>query len=81
MFNIEELIEKWQELGHAAVDPRKAYWCNLPSGKRIALFFYDGRVAQDVAFNNLLSNGASLRTLAKAISGNTLKLAKVEQPM
>jgi alpha-amylase/alpha-mannosidase (GH57 family) len=52
--------KNWQELGHAAVDPRLAYWCNLPSGKKIALFFYDGRVAQDVAFNNLLSNGASL---------------------
>jgi alpha-amylase/alpha-mannosidase (GH57 family) len=52
--------ENWQELGHAAVDPRLGYWCNLPSGKKIALFFYDGRVAQDVAFNNLLSNGASL---------------------
>jgi alpha-amylase/alpha-mannosidase (GH57 family) len=52
--------ENWNELDHAAVDPRKAYWCNLPSGKRIALFFYDGRVAQDVAFNNLLANGSSL---------------------
>ena len=52
--------DKWNELGHAEVDPRRAYWCNLPSGKKIALYFYDGRVAQDVAFNNLLSNGAAL---------------------
>jgi alpha-amylase/alpha-mannosidase (GH57 family) len=52
--------EQWNTLGHAEVDPRRAYWCNLPSGKRIALYFYDGRVAQDVAFNNLLSNGAAL---------------------
>lgn len=50
----------WNQLDHAAVDPRKGYWCNLPSGKKIALFFYDGRVAQDVAFNNLLSNGQLL---------------------
>lgn len=52
--------DKWNELGHAEVDPRRAYLCNLPSGKKIALYFYDGRVAQDVAFNNLLSNGAAL---------------------
>ena len=52
--------DKWNELGHAEVDPRRAYWCNLPSGKKIALYFYDGRVAQDVAFNNLLSNGEAL---------------------
>ncbi|NJN78432.1 MAG: DUF3536 domain-containing protein, partial [Saprospiraceae bacterium] len=52
--------ESWEYLQHAAVDPRLGYWYNLPSGKKIALFFYDGRVAQDVAFNNLLSNGASL---------------------
>ena len=52
--------KKWNELGHAEVDPRRAYWCNLPSGKKIALYFYDGRVAQDVAFNNLLANGAAL---------------------
>ncbi len=52
--------KQWEELGHAAVDPRRAYWCNLPSGKKIALFFYDGRIAQDVAFNNLLANGTAL---------------------
>lgn len=52
--------EHWNQLGHAEVDPRKGYWCNLPSGKKIALFFYDGRVAQDVAFNNLLSDGKLL---------------------
>ncbi|MFT5834944.1 MAG: alpha-amylase/alpha-mannosidase (GH57 family) [Cognaticolwellia sp.] len=52
--------KNWEYLQHAAVDPRLGYWYNLPSGKKIALFFYDGRVAQDVAFNNLLSNGASL---------------------
>ncbi|MGB1121445.1 MAG: DUF3536 domain-containing protein, partial [Saprospiraceae bacterium] len=52
--------ENWNALGHAEVDPRRAYWCNLPSGKKIALYFYDGRVAQDVAFNNLLANGKAL---------------------
>jgi len=39
------------------IDPRRPYLCKLPSGKSIALFFYDGNISQDVAFNNLLSNG------------------------
>ncbi len=47
----------WQELPHASVDPRRAYLCKLPSGKEIAIFFYDGGVAQGVAFEGLLNNG------------------------
>ncbi len=48
---------EWQKLPHDSVDPRRPYLCKLPSGKSIALYFYDGHVAQDVAFNNLLSSG------------------------
>lgn len=40
------------------VDTRLAYRCKLPSGKDISLFFYDGNVAKDVAFQGLLKNGA-----------------------
>jgi len=36
------------------------YRCFLPSGKHIDLFFYDGNVAQDVAFRGLLNNGKDL---------------------
>ncbi|MEL7020373.1 MAG: glycoside hydrolase, partial [Bacteroidota bacterium] len=40
----------WNALGHATVDPRRPYLCRLPSGRTIALFFYDGNVSQGVAF-------------------------------
>ncbi len=40
-----------------SIDPRRAYLCKLDSGRSIALFFYDGGVAKDVAFQNLLENG------------------------
>ncbi|MEM9921983.1 MAG: DUF3536 domain-containing protein [Bacteroidota bacterium] len=49
----------WIELPHAGVDTKRPYWCHLPSGKKIALFFYDGEVAQGVAFKGLLNNGKS----------------------
>lgn len=48
--------EKWQEVG-AGVDPKRAYLCNLPSGKKIALFFYDGPISQGIAFSDTLSSG------------------------
>ena len=48
---------EWTDLHHGKVDPRRPYLCNLPSGNTIAIFFYDGGIAQDVAFNNLLANG------------------------
>jgi alpha-amylase/alpha-mannosidase (GH57 family) len=39
------------------IDPTKAYRCNLPSGKTIAIFFYDGPISRAVAFENLLARG------------------------
>jgi alpha-amylase/alpha-mannosidase (GH57 family) len=39
------------------VDPGRAYKYALPSGRTIDLFFYDGAVAQAVAFERLLADG------------------------
>ena len=47
---------KWQEIG-AGVDPKRAYLCNLPSGKKITIFFYDGPISQGIAFSDTLSSG------------------------
>ncbi|MBX2962937.1 MAG: DUF3536 domain-containing protein [Cyclobacteriaceae bacterium] len=49
--------ENWTELNGSGINPRKAYRVNLPSGKSIAVFFYDGDIAQGVAFNGLLNDG------------------------
>jgi alpha-amylase/alpha-mannosidase (GH57 family) len=48
--------EKWQEIG-AGVDPKRPYQCNLPSGQKITLFFYDGPISQGIAFSDTLSSG------------------------
>jgi len=47
----------WVDVQGEVIDPRRAYLCNLPSGKFITLFFYDGQVSKDVAFNKLLDSG------------------------
>ncbi len=49
--------KQWEDVSGDTVDPRRAYTCKLPSGKEIALFFYDGPVAQDVAFGGVLDDG------------------------
>lgn len=47
----------WTTHDGAAIDPSRAYQCNLPSGRSISLFFYDGPISHAVAFEKLLSNG------------------------
>ncbi len=49
--------EDWQDVSDGSIDPTRAYVCRLPSGKSIALFFYDGPVSQDIAFGGLLDSG------------------------
>jgi alpha-amylase/alpha-mannosidase (GH57 family) len=50
----------WADVRGGRVDPRRAYVQRLPSGRSIALFFYDGPVSQAVAFERLLSQGERL---------------------
>jgi hypothetical protein len=65
---------RWRKLGSTewtetpgGVDPSRAYRCNLPSGRSIALFFYDGFVSQQIAFERLLDSGE--RFLARLLQG------------
>jgi len=47
----------WRDVNAENIDTRHPYWCLLPSGRRIALFFYHGAIAQEVAFSGLLNSG------------------------
>ena len=47
----------WKDVSGERINPRTAYLQNLPSGRSIALFFYDGPIAKAVAFEGILSNG------------------------
>jgi len=48
---------EWQELENGAIDTHRAYRQRLPSGKSLAIFFYNGPIARAVAFEGLLSHG------------------------
>ncbi len=47
----------WADVSGGRVDPSMPYLVKLPSGRSIAVFFYDGPIARGVAFEGLLSNG------------------------
>lgn len=47
----------WHEVSNSDIDSARAYEIKLPSGRRIALFFYFGSIAHNVAFGDLLDNG------------------------
>lgn len=51
---------EWINLNGQGIDSRRAYTCNLPSGRSIGLFFYDGEVSRAVAFEKLLFSGENL---------------------
>ncbi len=45
--------EEWTN----GIDSNQHYKCNLPNGKSIVLYFYDGERSQNVAFKGVLDNG------------------------
>ena len=56
----------WKDVSGGRIDPSRAYEARLPSGRRIALFFYDGPISRSVAFEGLLRRG---EYLADRLSG------------
>jgi alpha-amylase/alpha-mannosidase (GH57 family) len=63
----------WQAVNAESVDTRHPYWCQLPSGRRIALYFYHGGVAQEVAFNGLLNSGKNFAGRMNSLFDNSDK--------
>ena len=50
----------WRDASGGRVDPSMPYEIRLPSGRRIAVFFYDGPISQAIAFERLLERGENL---------------------
>jgi alpha-amylase/alpha-mannosidase (GH57 family) len=50
----------WSDVSHGRIDPSRPYRCLLPSGREIALFFYDGPIAKAIAFDGVLARGEML---------------------
>ena len=49
--------DAWRDVSDNTIDPTMPYLQRLPSGRTIALFFYDGPISHAVAFEKLLENG------------------------
>ncbi|HYL05279.1 MAG TPA: DUF3536 domain-containing protein, partial [Thermoanaerobaculia bacterium] len=47
----------WRSVAGGVVDTSRPYAVMLPSGRRLAVFFYDGPIARAVAFEGLLESG------------------------
>ena len=60
----------WKDVNAESIDTRNPYWCQLPSGRRIALFFYNGGIAQEVAFNGLLNSGKNFANRMLSVFSN-----------
>lgn len=61
----------WLGVSGDRIDPKRPYLCRLPSGRTIALFFYDGPISHDLAFGRLLQNGEDFaRRLAAGFSAD-----------
>ncbi|MFO0878967.1 MAG: malto-oligosyltrehalose synthase [Gemmataceae bacterium] len=54
---LREEDEEWTDVTGGKIDPTRAYLQRLPSGRTIALFFYDGPLSRAVAFEQLLRDG------------------------
>jgi alpha-amylase/alpha-mannosidase (GH57 family) len=48
---------RWRDVNEGDVDTSVPYICNLPSGKQIILFFYNGPVSHGIAYGGLLHSG------------------------
>jgi hypothetical protein len=49
--------KEWEDVSGAKINPKIPYICNLPSGRKISIFFYDGPISRAVAFEKLLDSG------------------------
>ena len=54
----------WEDVVDGGIDPRVPYEVELAGGERINVFFYNGPISQEIAFNGVLEDG---RLLAKRL--------------
>lgn len=61
---------RWTETGRDTLDCSMPYLCVLPGRKSISVFFYDARIAENLAFGSLLENGEVFAgRMVRSVSG------------
>ncbi len=58
----------WHDVSDGSIDPRRPYRLNLPSGRSIACFFYDGPTAHALSFGDVLDMSHKLAERLKDAS-------------
>jgi alpha-amylase/alpha-mannosidase (GH57 family) len=61
---------EWRNVDERSLDTKRSYVQNLPSGKSIAIFFYDSPISRGVAFEGLLKNGEHFAQRLLSIFGS-----------
>jgi alpha-amylase/alpha-mannosidase (GH57 family) len=56
---------EWIDVVGGRIDTRIPYLVELPDGREIAVYFYNGPLSQEIAFNGILEDG---KALAKALA-------------
>lgn len=68
----------WIDVSGGRLETTRPYRVVLPSGRSIAVFFYDGALSHEVAFGDLLQDGRQLgASLLAAASGTSARLAHI----
>lgn len=57
---------EWVDTPHASVDTRRPYLMRFKSGASIAVFFYNGAISREIAFNGLLNSGEDFAARLKS---------------
>ncbi|RPJ53536.1 MAG: DUF3536 domain-containing protein, partial [Methanobacteriota archaeon] len=52
---------EWTDVSDGSIDTTMPYLCRLPSGRTIALFFFNAPISTDIAYGPLLDNGDRFR--------------------
>jgi len=66
----------WTPVDQDSLDIRQPYFVQLPSGRSISVFFYDGPLSQAVAFERLLADGETFwRRIVRESGPGLLSLA------
>ncbi|MFH0887356.1 MAG: DUF3536 domain-containing protein [bacterium] len=47
----------WIDVSGQKIDPKMPYLCNLPSGRTMTIFFYDGPISHEISFGKTLISG------------------------
>ncbi len=53
-------VPGWQDVGGGKIDTTRAYLVKLPSGRSLSVFFYNGAIAGEVSFTDILKSGDAL---------------------